>query len=150
MGARGEGWVIGQFVIGAAILAATFVTRLELPLLLRLAGIILVLLGALIAGLGVLQLGASLTPFPKPREDAHALVTNGVYGILRHPIYSGFALGALGWTLWWGTLLGLALALFLFVWFELKLRREEKWLLGKYPEYAAYQARVKKLIPFVY
>lgn len=150
MGARGEGWVIGQFVIGAAILAATFVTRVELPLGLRLAGILLMLFGAVIAGLGVLHLGKNLTPFPKPKDNAGALVTNGVYGLVRHPIYSGFALAALGWTLWWETLLGIALALALFVWFEFKSRREEKWLLGKYPEYAEYQARVKKLIPFVY
>ena len=150
MGSRGEGWVIGQFVIGAAILVSTFFTRVELPFFVQLIGGALFLIGGIIAGAGLLHLGENLTPFPKPKDGNHALVTSGMYSIVRHPIYSGIALGALGWTLWWGTLLGIALAILLFIWFDLKSRREEKWLVEKYPEYAAYQARVKKLIPFVY
>jgi protein-S-isoprenylcysteine O-methyltransferase Ste14 len=31
-----------------------------------------------------------------------------------------------------------------------KSRREERWLCEKYPDYAAYQARVHKLIPLIY
>lgn len=150
MGSRGEGWVIGQFIIGAAILAATFFTRVELPLIVRAAGILMLLVGAVIAGLGVLHLGENLTPFPKPKDDAHILVQSGVYNLVRHPIYSGIAFGALGWTLWWGTLLGIALALLLWLWFDLKSRLEENWLIEKYPDYRTYQARVKKLIPFIY
>lgn len=149
MGARGEGWVIGQFLIGAAILAATVITRVELPFVVRIAGILLIIMGALMIALGILHLGNNVTPFPKPK-DAHTLVTSGIYSVVRHPIYSGFAFAALGWTLYWGTLLGMALALGLFVWFDLKARREESWLLEKYPDYAAYQSRVKKLIPFLY
>jgi len=34
--------------------------------------------------------------------------------------------------------------------FDLKSRREEAWLVAAYPGYAAYRARVRKLIPFVY
>ncbi len=150
MGSRGEGWVIGQFVIGAAIFAATFVTHIELPFIVRLLGIVLMLIGALIAGLGVLRLGSNLSPFPKPKSDGHALVTTGIYSFVRHPIYSGIAFAALGWSVWWASLLGIVLALVLFVWFDLKSRREETWLVEKYPDYAAYQTRVKKLIPFIY
>ncbi len=150
MGSRGEGWVIGQFVIGAAILGATFFTRVQVPPWVQLLGGALLVSGGILAAMGVLQLGSNLTPFPKPKTGDHALVTAGVYGIVRHPIYSGIGLGALGWTLWWGTLLGIALAILLFIWFDLKARREEKWLVEKYPNYRAYQARVKKLIPFLY
>ncbi len=150
MGARGEGWVIGQFVIGAGILAASFVTRVELPLWVRLAGVVLMGLGALIGGLGILQLGRNLTPFPKPKAEAHTLVRTGIYGLLRHPIYSGLMFGALGWAVWWESLLSFGLALVLCVWFEFKSRHEEAWLLEKYPDYAGYRARVKKFIPFLY
>lgn len=150
MGPRGEGWVIGQFAIALAILAATFFTRVELPMFLQFMGIAMLMVGAIVIAFATLHLGKNLTPFPKPKEGEHTLVTSGVYGIVRHPIYFGFALAALGWTLYWGTLLGIALAMFLFVWFDLKARREEKWLAEKYPEYAVYRARVKKLIPFVY
>ncbi len=150
MGSRGEGWVIGQFVIALGILVVTFFTRVELPLFVQLVGAAMLIVGAIVIAFATFHLGKNLTPYPKPKDGDHTLITNGIYGIVRHPIYFGFALAALGWTLYWGTLLGIALALFLFVWFDLKSRREEKWLAEKYPEYAAYQARVKKLIPFVY
>jgi protein-S-isoprenylcysteine O-methyltransferase Ste14 len=34
--------------------------------------------------------------------------------------------------------------------FDLKSRREEAWLLVAYPGYAAYRARVRRLVPFIY
>jgi protein-S-isoprenylcysteine O-methyltransferase Ste14 len=150
MGTRGEGWVLGQFVIGAAILAAPFVSRVELPFALRLFGVVLMLAGAGLIALGIIGLGKNLTPFPRPRDGDHALVTTGVYAIVRHPIYSGFAFGALGWSLWWGSVLGVLLSLVLLLWFDLKARREEQWLAERYPEYKTYQTRVRKLIPFLY
>lgn len=150
MGKRGEGWVIGQFVIALGILAASFVTRAALPFPVQVVGIMLLVLGGILIVLGLVNLGENLTPFPKPKTGQHALVTTGIYSIVRHPIYSGFFLGALGWSLWWGTLLGIVLTLVLFVWFDLKARREEAWLIEKYPDYISYKSRVKKLIPFLY
>lgn len=149
MGPRGEGWVIGQFVIGALILGTTFVTQAAVPLIVRLVGAGLMLSGGTLALLGLIQLGANLTPFPKPREEGY-LITSGVYALVRHPIYTGVALGAFGWTLWWGTGLGFVLAIVLFIWLDLKSQREEKWLVEKYSEYQEYQKRVKRLIPFLY
>ena len=34
--------------------------------------------------------------------------------------------------------------------FDLKARREEAWLVAAYPAYAAYRARVRKLVPFIH
>ena len=84
---------------------------------------------------GVLALGRNLTPFPKPIEGG-TLVTSGVYGIVRHPIYTGLILGTLGWGVFRSSLLGIALAVLLFVFFDLKSRREERWLAEAYPGYA--------------
>ncbi|MBK8233228.1 MAG: hypothetical protein IPK72_22280 [Candidatus Eisenbacteria bacterium] len=44
--------------------------------------------------------------------------------------------------------LAYVLAGWLFI--EAKVRREEAWLRERFPDYAAYQRRVRKLIPFVY
>jgi protein-S-isoprenylcysteine O-methyltransferase Ste14 len=77
-------------------------------------------------------------------------VTSGVYGLVRHPIYTGLILGTLGWSLWNANLLGAGLALLLFVFFDLKSRREERWLMEAYPGYAEYKRHVRKLIPLVY
>ena len=38
----------------------------------------------------------------------------------------------------------------LFILLDLKSRREEEWLLLRFPGYAAYRSKVRKLIPFVY
>jgi protein-S-isoprenylcysteine O-methyltransferase Ste14 len=112
-------------------------------------GGLLFLGGGLLAGAGALSLGRNLTPLPRPREGADLVVT-GAYRFVRHPIYSGLAAMALGWGGWVHGWLTMGYALLLFLFFDLKSRREERWLKEKYPEYAAYQQRVRKLIPFVY
>jgi protein-S-isoprenylcysteine O-methyltransferase Ste14 len=57
---------------------------------------------------------------------------------------------ALGWALWVTSWLTLGYAMVLFVFFDIKSRREEQWLKAKFSGYAAYQKRARKLIPFVY
>ena len=106
-------------------------------------------LGGLLALVGVFGLGTNLTAVPYPKDDA-ALVTTGPYQLVRHPIYSGLIFAALGWALLVNGWLTLVYALILFVFFDIKSRREELWLRQKYPDYAAYQQRVHKLIPFIY
>ena len=65
-------------------------------------------------------------------------------------IYSGFSLAAFGWSLIWNSIAALVAALLLLAFFDIKARREECWLEEKFPGYAAYKSRVKKLIPFLY
>jgi len=69
---------------------------------------------------------------------------------VRHPIYSGIIIGAFGWSLLRGSIIALVLSVALLVFFHLKSRREERWLVERYPEYADYQKRVKKIIPFIW
>jgi protein-S-isoprenylcysteine O-methyltransferase Ste14 len=38
----------------------------------------------------------------------------------------------------------------LLVFFDVKARREERWLCEKVAGYAAYQLRARRLIPFIY
>lgn len=112
-------------------------------------GIVLGGIGALLILAGVLSLGRNLTAVPHPKDDA-TLVEKGVHGLVRHPIYSGILFGAFGWAFLRNGTLTLLYALILFLFFDLKTRREEKWLSLKFPEYKAYQQRVRKLIPFLY
>ena len=95
------------------------------------------------------SLGASFTPFPKPVEGG-SQVARGPYRFVRHPIYSGIVLSVAGWALAWRSVCGAALAIVLLVFFDLKARREERWLEAAYPGYAEYRQRTRKLIPFVY
>jgi protein-S-isoprenylcysteine O-methyltransferase Ste14 len=41
-------------------------------------------------------------------------------------------------------------AFILLAFFDLKSRREEAWLVKRFPEYAAYQRRTRRLIPWLY
>ncbi len=147
---RGAIWVIGQFLIGFAILLAAPLFRADLTLPLQILGTLLIVLGAVLVLAGVLHLGSSLSVFPKPKSGDHTLITTGIYALIRHPIYTGVLLAALGWSIWWSSLLAVVLTLVLFLWLDQKARREEQWLIEKYPDYPAYRARTKKLIPFLY
>jgi len=152
---RGEWYVIVQVFLFALVL---FGPR-ELPGLPRwgtpaatatlIAGALLIVAGGALGATGLLNLGRNLTPLPHPKDDA-TLVQSGAYAIVRHPIYSGLILGALGWALVVASWLTLAYAVILFMFFDIKSRREERWLAGKFADYAAYQRRVRKLLPWVY
>jgi len=113
------------------------------------AGTVLMALGAALFLAGILRLGRGLTPLPYPKDGA-ALVQSGAYAIVRHPLYSGGLTAAFGWALCARSWLTLGYVALLFVLLDFKSRREERWLAERHPDYAAYQKRVRKLIPFIY
>lgn len=113
---------------------------------------IALLFGLMALGLvikGLLDLGNSLTPLPYPKEDGQ-LVQVGIYGLVRHPLYSGLIFAALSWVIFQASLSHLLATLVLFAFFNAKASREETWLSKKYPEYLDYQERVKRFIPGIY
>jgi protein-S-isoprenylcysteine O-methyltransferase Ste14 len=148
-GKRGEWWVFLQILIFISIAASANYFTVSVALSLRIIGIILLITGGILGSTGILYLGRNLTPFPRPKDDTR-LVFHGVYKIVRHPIYSGLIFGTFGWSLIIGSLIGLVLSFVLFLFFDLKSRREEAWLIERFPEYSDYRKRAKKLIPFIY
>jgi protein-S-isoprenylcysteine O-methyltransferase Ste14 len=151
-GERGEWWVVAQ---GVLFLAAAIAPKRGEPWPVgtrrigQMAGVPLALAGLGLIAAGSRTLGENLTPLPHPKDDA-TLVRDGVYRIVRHPIYGGIVLMTLGSGLTTAnttrTLLGGIMALF----FDAKARREEAWLIEKFSDYPAYRRSVKKLVPFVY
>jgi protein-S-isoprenylcysteine O-methyltransferase Ste14 len=115
----------------------------------RVVGAVLIGTGVVVAGLGLLGLRENLTAVPRPVADGR-LIDTGVYGLVRHPIYSGIVLAAVGWGLVAASAAAVLVAVLLGVFFDLKSRREEAWLLAAYPAYADYGRRVRKLIPYLY
>jgi protein-S-isoprenylcysteine O-methyltransferase Ste14 len=112
-------------------------------------GGVLIALGATMSVVAALHLGDNLTPLPHPKENA-SLVVSGAYRLVRHPIYCGIVLIAFGWALFVNGSLTLVYAALLLLFFDIKSRREEAWLSERFPDYADYQKRVRKLIPFIY
>jgi protein-S-isoprenylcysteine O-methyltransferase Ste14 len=154
-GDRGEWWVIAQFILlpVALLLAVRLRIGPAWPPALRTAALVLggfcLALAVVLGFAGGLHLGRSLTPLPRPLDDA-TLVQTGAYAVVRHPIYSGVIFGVLGWALLFNSLAGIALTFVVLVFFDQKSRREEAWLMEKYPDYSAYRRRARKLIPFIY
>lgn len=155
LGPRGEGWVLGQFLLlGLLGVAGLPGIANVTPRGLLDGGALAVGVAALgVAGWVVLaafrDLGRNLTALPRPRDDS-TLVETGIYAGIRHPIYSGLILAALGWSAVTRSLAAMALAILLAIYLDLKSRREEAWLDDRYPAYAAYRERTRRFIPRVY
>jgi len=149
---RGERWFAVQVVLMVAVALSPFVSQIpddgRLSIV-RALGMIIFVAGLALVGVGGLYLGNSLTVFPRPKEDA-TLQQGGIYALVRHPIYSGVILAALGGSLSALSPLGLLLSFVLIAFFDRKSRREEIWLVEKFPEYVEYRKRVKRLIPWLY
>ncbi len=151
-GERGEWWVVAQgglFVAAAIAPGKGAAWSPGWRRWGRIVGLPLALAGVGLTAASFRDLGENLTPLPHPKDDA-TLVQDGVYGVVRHPIYSGIILTTLGAGLVTGNRTRTFLGLVFFAFFDAKARREEGWLTEKFPAYPAYRRSVKKLIPFVY
>lgn len=115
--------------------------------------------------LGTIVFAAALYLFYRSHKDlgtnwsialdirkTHALVTDGVYRLVRHPMYSAFWLNAVAqllllpnWIAGPAGLLGIALLYFA------RVGREERMMLETFgEEYRAYMGRSARLIPWIY
>jgi protein-S-isoprenylcysteine O-methyltransferase Ste14 len=152
---KGAAWVLGQlFLIVLILFVPAHIGGLpvmpnSLNGISTVAGIVIGVVGIILLMLSGMQLGSNLTIFPCPKT-AGSLIQGGIYSIVRHPIYSSVLLSALGWVLFRTSLPALLLTFILGWFFDHKARREEVWLVEKYPEYRTYQKHVRKLIPWVY
>ena len=155
-GRRGELLVAIQFVLlFAFILTPRWNPWLTPDLLsatdpVRLAALVIFgLVGLALGGLGFLTIRRYLTPLPYP-VDHSQLVSTGVYGVVRHPLYSSQLFVALGWVCFTLSLSHLAILIVGFLFFDYKAAKEEGWLTERHPEYTAYARSVRKLVPWVY
>lgn len=114
----------------------------------RLAGDVVLVAGLLVIGwaVGALRRARSFTAFPRPLAEG-ALVESGPYGFVRHPVYSGLILTGLGATVSQESVATGLATVALAVVLDLKRRREELWLVERFPGYAAYRTRTRALIP---
>ncbi len=131
---RRIGWAL---VAAQAVLLILFVVLpkrrglLVPPDVLDVFGIILMIAGLAVFLIALLNLGAALTPTPVPQEGA-ALRTGGIYSLVRHPIYSGILVAALGFTLAVGSIWQVLVWLTLVVFFYAKAFWEDRLLAEKH------------------
>lgn len=77
------------------------------------------------------------------------LMTTGPYNFLRHPIYA-----AILYFVWTGvtshlSMLACVLGLVVTIGLIIRMLAEERLVAQKYPEYAEYAARTKRVVPFI-
>lgn len=150
MTGRGAGYVAVQAVLMVAALLAPALTRATgWPVAVVVAGTVVAVLGIGMVALASVTLGRSLSPFPRPKDGA-VLVSHGIFSVVRHPIYTGLTLLVLGWGLVWSSPATILGAVVLLAFFDVKARREERWLEATFTGYAEYRQRVRKLVPLVY
>ena len=152
LGPRGEGWTFAQVVLMFAIIVAGVAGpawRDDAAWFRDLVGILIPIGGGILLVGGMVGIRRSLTPFPRPLERARLRV-GGAYGLVRHPIYGGLILIAMGWSLI-SSPVALAVTIALAIVLEMKSRLEESMLVQRFREYVAYRHRVRwRFVPHVH
>jgi protein-S-isoprenylcysteine O-methyltransferase Ste14 len=128
--------------IGVLFLAS----RKDLPITAHLVSAMLILVGNSLAAFGLFHLGRSFSIM----AEARRLVTNGPYGIIRHPLYFAEQISILGVSIQYASLPMVLLVLLQFG-FQIRRMLNEEALLGRiFPEYVAYARQTARLIPGVW
>lgn len=130
-------WILDSFVLGFS----TFLSE-SVPWFIRYpAGIILLILTFFLerSGLG--------TVFGKPQETPH-VITEGVFSVVRHPIYLGAILGYAGMICMTLSIASAILLLLIIAFYWFISRYEEKLLTQRFgDEYREYMKKVPMLFP---
>ncbi|NMM36522.1 MAG: isoprenylcysteine carboxylmethyltransferase family protein [Glaciimonas sp.] len=106
--------------------------------------------------LGLIAIGAALavmpartlSVLPEPRSGGE-LVTRGIYRFIRHPMYLAVLLCGLAACLAYGSAGKWSLLALLAIVLIIKIRREERFLLARFSDYAAYRKKTKAIIPYL-
>lgn len=109
-------------------------------------GLIVSIFGLIIILLSVLQLNKNLSPFPTPKNNA-VLVQNGLFKLVRHPIYSGIILVVIGYSVYKDSLYKGIISMLLLILFHFKTKYEEQKLSEKFSNYQSYKKKTGKFFP---
>lgn len=140
VGSRGEIYTIAQAFILLCILGG------GVPLigdqLTTLVGPGLFLSGVAVMVLAVSDLGTALTPWPVPPQGDTGLKTQGIYGLIRHPLYAGILASMAGLSIISGSANRLLLTAILLYSLDIKAEYEEQEMTKKYSGYESYKETV--------
>ena len=112
------------------------------------ASIILIFASVVLLAKSFRDLGDALTPLPESKAGA-TLVTTGIYGRVRHPIYSALFILAAGVVIWKQSWQSISVSLLLVVLLFYKSRYEDSLLFLKFPEAAKYQSSTPAFFPHI-
>ncbi|HEX6947669.1 MAG TPA: 2-amino-4-hydroxy-6-hydroxymethyldihydropteridine diphosphokinase [Acidimicrobiia bacterium] len=135
--------VIGALVDGSA-------NNFEEHPIISSLGLLLAVVGAALGGAASVSAGRDLTIRPEPKNGAE-MRDEGVYRLVRHPMYGGLLLMVLGAAMAAGSMYAMVGWLLLTLLILVKSDYEERLLRIRYPAYASYRRRVpRRLIPGIF
>lgn len=144
-------------LIGIAVSAYDLIILQSLRIQLNptLGGVALVILGGSIRAISRMMLkraGFGLANSARLRViEKQKIVTNGIYGHIRHPLYLGEIIRNIGFALTAYSLYGLIPILIGNALLLFRIGIEERMLLEEFgAEYEEYMRRTKKLVPHIY
>src|SRR5499427_4042246 len=153
---RGNRWVLAAFGVIGLLLAyvPAYTDRTDVWTLdgdaIRWLGVVLFAAGGALRIWPVFVLGRRFSGLVAI-QPGHALVTDGVYSVIRHPSYLGLLVNSLGWALAFRSVVGVLLAAMMIPPILARIDAEERLLRSQFgSEYEAFCARTSRLIPRVY
>lgn len=132
-------------IIALLVVTHSVIAKLPVGIAIQIAAAVLMLWARITFGVRSFHAAANPTQ--------GGLVTNGPYRYWRHPIYAAILI-----FLWTGvltqgvmpSLLSLLLAVIATIATAVRINSEETLLKETFPDYAAYSARTKRIIPFLF
>ena len=153
---RSNRWVVGAFAVIGLLngFFPAYTDRIEFWTIdgetIRWIGIALYVVGGALRLWPVFVLGHRFSGLVAIQPE-HKLVTEGIYGVIRHPSYLGLLVNSLGWGLAFRSGVGVLLTVVLLPLLVARIRAEEALLRAHFgDEYEAYRGRTSRLIPGVY
>ena len=116
----------------------------------RWTGVALAVVGGVLRLWPVFVLGNRFSGLVAIQKN-HALVTTGIYRVVRTPSYDGLLLGSFAWNLCFRSVVGLILTALMIPALVARIHAEERLLASHFgAEYDAYRRRTWRLIPGIY
>jgi protein-S-isoprenylcysteine O-methyltransferase Ste14 len=112
-------------------------------------GIVICIIATLVRVKGHLDLKHGFSTRVEKQKN-HELVTTGIYGIIRHPMYLALILLQTGACIMLKSTFSWIFVIINFYTLHIRIKKEEAFLKENFPEYISYMKKTYRLFPFIY
>ena len=139
-------YVLVQFFLFALYFIDWDLFDFQFPNWLRYSAIFFLVMGGIIILFGILSLNENLSIFPSPKKNG-SLISSGVYGYVRHPIYSGIIISMASYSIYAVSPIKFMIAGVMIVVLYFKSSFEEQKLMESFTGYEKYMNKTGRFFP---